>query len=257
MISRSTPPLSGEKQKLVRALRRGKERQRHALYLCEGLRLVTELVHHPQGVRFIYGIPSAIAILPELPSDIPLYALTDESDTLFLTENSQGIGAVVERRGIDNAEEFHALPGPLLVLDRIADPGNAGTIMRSADWFGLDGVGFLSGSVDPWNPKSVRASMGALLRLKPALSLSHEIFSMGRPVIALEADGDLALGACELPPDGLYVVGSEAHGIDPAIVPFLQGSLRIPGARGESLNAAMAATLLCYELRDREAIARS
>ena len=244
--------LSGEKRKLVRALQRRKGRAERRLYLSEGVRIIDDITLYPKQIRFVYGDPERLSgIAREVADKIPLYSVDD--DDLFLTENSQRIGAVVEKGQQVEVAELLENRGPVLLLDRLADPGNLGTILRSADWFGVRNVGLMRGSVDPWNPKSVRASMGALMRLNPAVDLRIEALESARPIFALDADGELQLGRDRLPGDGIYVIGSEAHGVDSALAECCSGRVSIPGVRGgESLNAAMAATLLCYELHRSE-----
>jgi TrmH family RNA methyltransferase len=139
--------------------------------------------------------------------------------------------------------------GPILFLDRIADPGNAGTIIRTAEWFGLAGVALSTGSVDLYNPKLVRATMGAIFRLPIVESVDPADLRLpGLPIVALDADADEYLGTVELPRHAVYVVGSEAHGLDVRIRSTSR-MLAIGGrGDGESLNAAVAAAVLCYEL---------
>ena len=237
-------PLSKEKQKLIRSLARRKERARRSLYLAEGYRLVEESVRTPESCRFLYGSQEQ---LQRLTTDLP--CLVCEDPEIFLTENAQGIGALLEIDRLSSPRAFFSLEGPLLLLDALSDPGNAGTILRAADWCGISGVGFMKGSVDPWNPKAVRASMGALLRTSVITDLGlDDIVQSGRSLYALDAGGTIEVGRDRLDPAGLYVVGNEAHGISRALRDAASGLVRIPGVRGESLNAAMAATILLHEL---------
>jgi TrmH family RNA methyltransferase len=147
------------------------------------------------------------------------------------------------------ASAIAAAGAPLLFLDRLADPGNAGTILRTAEWFGAAGVLFGEGSVDPYNPKVVRATMGAIFRLPIALGVSiAELRSLDLPLYALDAGGEEPLGRHPLPMHALYAVGSEAHGVDDELLPHAR-ILRIGGGgAAESLNAAIAASILLYEI---------
>lgn len=150
-------------------------------------------------------------------------------------------------------EEEDRLPGQrLLILDGVQDPGNVGTILRTADAFGADGVVLLPGCADPWAPKVVRATMGACFRL-PVLSsslegLTEQLEKEGIPLYATALrddtrdirDADLSRAA--------VVIGSEGRGVSAAVLEKCQATLKIPmRERCESLNAAMAAGIVLWE----------
>ncbi len=230
-------------------------RREHGLFLAEGLRLVNELASYPEQVEFVYALPESLPSIHETLQEGSVYLLENNDASLFATENPQGVGAVVRMREPLSVQSCAAMQKPILFLDALADPGNVGTIMRAADWFGIGAVLFGEGSVDPYNPKAVRASMGAAFRLplRECLS-SRDVLSLNRPVYALDAAGEslsgngMLSGNRVLPKNGVYVVGNEAHGVSD--VWHEHGTLiGIPGSgNGESLNAAMAATVLCWEL---------
>lgn len=148
-------------------------------------------------------------------------------------------------------------PGPLLVCVAVRDPGNLGAILRSADAAGCAGVVVCGESADPYNPKVVRASAGAVFRVPLAVA--------GDPAATLAALGErgirrlgtVARGgedylAAPLAPPVALVLGNEAAGLDPGLAEALDGAVTIPMAgRGESLNVAMAATVLCFEAARR------
>lgn len=224
-------------------------RAEHRLFLAEGMRLLTELVPLQHRVEFLYGTGDGLALADEGLRECEAFLIEGSDLELFTTEHPQGIGAVVRMEDEPTWEALGALESPILLLDGIADPGNAGTILRAAEWFGIGAVLFGNGSVDPYNPKTVRGSMGAGFRLPVRGNVSPgEILSLERPVYALDKGGELQLGTDPLERRAVYVVGNEAHGLSG----FWQGKaqrLAIPGqSAGESLNAAMAATVLCWEL---------
>lgn len=224
-------------------------RAEHRLFLVEGTRLVNELASVPDRVEFLYGTQEGLAAIDRTLLSREACLVDAESADLFTTEHPQGVGAVVRMAEERSWEEIASLDAPVLYLDGIADPGNAGTILRAADWFGIGAVLFGGGSVDPHNPKTVRASMGAILRVPVRSGVAPgDILSMNRPVFALDKGGELQLGRDPIDRRAVYVVGNEAHGVSG----FWTGKaerLSIPGAgAGESLNAAMAATIICWEL---------
>jgi TrmH family RNA methyltransferase len=147
--------------------------------------------------------------------------------------------------------------GPLLLLDAVSDPGNVGTILRSAEAAGAGGVVLGEGCVDLHSPKVVRASAGALFRLAVGESadlggLVGALKARGRPVYATAADGAALYTDVDLDAAAI-IFGSEAHGVVPRLLALADTTVAIPQEGGtESLNVAMAATVVCFEaLRQR------
>jgi TrmH family RNA methyltransferase len=152
-------------------------------------------------------------------------------------------------------------PGSLVVvLVDVRDPGNAGTVLRAADASGCQAVLFAADSVDPYNPKTVRASAGSLfhlplgVRTDPA-GLAAELAAAGyRTLATVVRDGDDYAGLDWSVPTALFL-GNESSGLDPALIRELSGTLAIPMAgRAESLNVGVACAVVCFEaLRQRRA----
>lgn len=147
--------------------------------------------------------------------------------------------------------------GPVLVLVGLADPGNAGTLVRVAEAADFGAVRFTAGSVDPWSPKSVRASAGSMLRVPvtcggEAEAVLAEVQATGRRTIGTRTADAPSYVDADLAGDVALVLGSEAHGLPTGLDAHLDGWVRIPMAgRVESLNVAMAGTLLCFEVARR------
>ncbi|MCY7298073.1 MAG: RNA methyltransferase, partial [Ilumatobacteraceae bacterium] len=135
----------------------------------------------------------------------------------------------------------------VMVAHRLADPGNAGTIIRSAEAAGAQAVVFTPGSVDPFNPKVVRATAGSLFRI-PVVSAELDVLkAAGLRVLATSSHHGTAYTEADLTGRVAVVVGNEAHGV-PGDAP-VDGWLTIPHAAAvESLNVAMAATVLAFEV---------
>lgn len=246
-------PLSIARAKLIRALASRKRRHAERLFVIEGARLVEEALAPGIDLQFVFGLHPQVAAAAHRRPDIPFH-VTEEID-LFQTESPQGIGAVVRMNPIVGLGDVVESVRPHIFLDAITDPGNAGTIVRSAEWFGVEPVLFGSGCVDPWNAKAARASMGAILRAEIRVDVGiEELLGSGRPIVALDGGGTVDLGdaAFSRSPIGegaIYVIGNEGKGVDRRILARADAIVRIPGSgRGESLNAAMAATLLLWEL---------
>jgi len=161
------------------------------------------------------------------------------------TESPQPVLAVVRIPSTSIAD----LSGASLVVvgDRIADPGNLGTILRSAEAAGVDGIVLITGSVDPFNPKVVRASAGALFHVPVVADVAlHELQALGLPLVGTSSHRGASYTDADLARPFALVMGSEAHGVDDQLP--IDEWVSIPHVgRAESLNVAMAATLVVFE----------
>jgi RNA methyltransferase, TrmH family len=263
------PPLGSGRRKLLLRLRSRKLREREGLVLVEGPRAVATALD--AGARFRFAVVSA-APAPESPHDPRHAALRDaladagvelaSLDPASLaaaadTETPQGILAVVEEPAW-TLEDIPAGGGLVLVLDRIQDPGNAGTLVRTAAAFGAAGVVSLDGTVDPWNPKAVRASAGASFSL-PVVRTAWADFDAWRRthrILLLMADASGTDVRTLPPPDPAtpaprraLLVGNEGQGPRAEARAATDIVVALPLAPGvESLNAAMAGSILLWAL---------
>jgi TrmH family RNA methyltransferase len=169
-------------------------------------------------------------------------------EQLSVVESSQGVLALL---GLESSTiaQILAGEGPVLVVDRLQDPGNVGAILRSAEAFGAAGVLLTPGSASLANPKTIRASAGSLFRVKAASAAATEIVDeaqrLGRPLYATVARDGVPLLDAELE-RAVIAIGSEAHGVSPDLL-GASTPLTIPTSRVESLNAAVAAAVVLYE----------
>lgn len=216
--------------------------------MIEGPTLVADAL--AAGVRLleVYAEPSASVprgVDPTLVEPGALAAVTD-------AVSSQGIAAVAPLPAT-------GLPGrgPVLVCVGVSDPGNAGTLVRSAEAAGFGAVRFTDGSVDPYAPKCVRSSAGSLFRISvsrggEASAVLDEVAASGRRRIGTRADAPTSLFDADVSGAVAVVVGGEAHGLPADVAGHVDEWVSIPMAgRTESLNVAMAGTLLCYEVLRR------
>lgn len=181
------------------------------------------------------------------------------------TVTPQEIAAIARRidPGLDAVVEA-AARGPLvLVLAGVGDPGNAGTLLRAAEAAGASAVLFCEGSVDPWNPKCVRASAGGLFHVPvtsggDVVAVIERLRAAGVASVATVARGGVPYDEADLTGPIAFVLGSEAHGLPSSVVSLVARPVTIPMAgRAESLNVAMAGSVLCFEaLRQRRAAER-
>jgi len=253
--------LQNDKVKYVRALQsRRRVRQRERRFVFEGVRLVEEAVRA--------GIPPAFAFYTEpveanerggrlLVSlrevNVPCYAVSEPvmaacSDT----ETPQGILAVLPMPNLPRPE----YPTLTLILNRVRDPGNLGTVLRTALAAGVEQVLLTPGTVDGSNPKVVRAAMGAHLRLPMAALRWEDIAeaAAGCGVWLATAGGETNYTAVDWTQPVALIVGGEATGAGERARALAQGRVSVPMAPGvESLNTAVAAAVLLFEvMRQRE-----
>ena len=246
--------LSKAKLRLFRSLRGKKHRHKEGLFLVEGEKLVREAIHSDfelEGcvLREDVWEDHFDSLTIDRPS-IPIWkAAPEEYSEMSTLETSEGIIAVVR---LPKRKTTALLPeGPGFILDSLQDPGNVGTILRVADWFGMPHVLYTSGTVDLWNPKTLRASMGAIFRVKTyKIERIEEFVSQFAERIWLADMEGLPLSGSNLKGTDYFLLGNEAQGISSNFKehPHLR-KVQIPGSGGgESLNVSVAAGILAYEL---------
>ncbi len=184
---------------------------------------------------------------------IPLHSVADRIfDQMTTTSRSQGVLALVRLPASDPTVVFG---GFTIALDGVQDPGNAGTIVRSAEAFGASGVVFLQGSAATTNPKTLRASAGSLFRVPFMDRVTPNEFlgfatDSGKTVCCAETRSGTPLDQADLSPNTTLVIGSETHGVGPDVA-AVANRIAIPTEGVDSLNAAVAASIILYELARR------
>jgi RNA methyltransferase, TrmH family len=255
------PALSIAQQQQLRRLHKKSERERERLCVLEGEHLCEELL------RAITQAPGTVHIRA-----IVVDASTDEVSVQQLSQQLYGLGYSVftatpqkfaaltdaaTPQGILAVIDFPERPfvqdAPVLVLDSVADPGNVGTIIRTAAWFGIPNVLLGEGCADRFHPKTLRATMGAVFRC--AVHSSQNLASTLRQDFAsyrlygASLQGAVALEEIDFSGNIGIVMGSEAHGISPEVLSTLAGTFSIQGFGAvESLNVAVAAGVVLYHV---------
>ena len=260
MPSNHRSMLSNNQLKFIRSLHQDKFRKVHRLFLAEGPKVVGELLQSEYRVKSILALEAWIGSNTKiLPGDAEVITVSQkELERLSTLKSPREVIAVVQMGEND-------LPAPdpqkefILVLDGISDPGNLGTIIRTADWFGFLRIICSPDCVDLHNPKVVQATMGSIARVQVHYKNLNDLFSgqpKGLPVYGALLEGK-NIHKEELKGHGFLVIGSESHGISAAVRPFITHPVSIPshskdqGIRAESLNASIATAILCAEFRRR------
>jgi len=238
----------------ARRLRRRRERDATGRFLAEGPQAVREALRAAR-VRELFVTEAAAAHYPDLAADgSPI--TEDGLAALAETVQPQGIVAVCEAVDVPLAGAFTNNPRLVAVLAGIRDPGNAGTVLRTADAAGAATVVFAGDAVDPYNGKCVRASAGSLfhvdvVRERAPAAVVAAARAAGLAVLAATGHGDADLealadaGALTAPTAWLF--GSEAHGLPEHLLAAADRTVRVPiHGRAESLNLAAAAAVCLY-----------
>jgi TrmH family RNA methyltransferase len=222
--------------------------------LAAGVVLDEAYVDAEAWAAAVPGSPLRTAVEAAAAAGTPVWSLgPGVLDKVADTVTPQGLVAVAPRRPAALPTVVAATPEPVLVLVELADPGNAGTLVRTAEAAGAAGVVFAGASTDPFGPTAVRAAAGSVLRLPVAEATdAAEVLAAlragGRRLVATVAAGGVAPEAVDLTGPVAVAVGSEAHGLPEAWVAAADHLLTVPLAAGvESLNAAVAGAVVLFE----------
>lgn len=250
--------LSKARQKLIASLVQKKQRDIHGLFLAEGPRMIHDLIQsglHPQFLVSTDQWTADAEISKKNPETIILTANEFKKISLLKTpQHVLGVFLKPENHFNNNAIKR----GLTLVLDGIQDPGNLGTIIRLADWFGIGNIVCSIDTVDVYNPKVVQASMGALVKVTvhytnlPAF-LNTYGKSCKNPVYGAFLEGE-SIYTQTLSQDSIIIMGNEGNGIRPDVEKFITNKITIPdfskaGKSAESLNVGVATAVICAEFR--------
>ena len=270
--------ISKNQIKYVRQLEQKKFRKAENLFIAEGHKVVGDLLAAGFRPKQIYATadwqsPVASVEVTQVTNDelqrLSLLQHPQQVLALFPIPDSSGEFAIRQHNnnGICNAKTSN-LKSPLgsaawqrqefsILLDNVQDPGNLGTIIRVADWFGIDTIFCSPGTVDAWNPKVVQATMGSIARVHIVYIEPDELFDAlpaDYPIYGTFLDGQ-NIYTQQLSSHGLIVMGNEGNGISDAVRARVTHKLLIPdfhqGDTADSLNVAIATAITCSEFRRR------
>lgn len=234
--------ISKNQQKLIRALGQKKQRKLHKQFLVQGEKNVVELLNSNLTAVHVFAVPEFIEQHSEQLSSIPVTETDEASLTKVstLTANNSVI-AIVEQP----AQTVLTSKGIQLVLDGVSDPGNLGTIIRLADWFGIKQLILSHDCADPYNPKTISATMGSFCRINAVnADLTEYLTETNLPVYGAYLGGE-NVHQTKFEEDLILVMGSESHGIRPHLESLITKKITIPSfGQAESLNVAMATGII-------------
>jgi TrmH family RNA methyltransferase len=237
------------KAKYIQSLGHKKQRDDEGLFIAEGPKLVAELIRSSkENVKDIYAVKEWIN-KNDLTGKIPVTEITEaELEKISQLKTANGVLAVVKK--FDSGEKINVKGKLSLVLDTIRDPGNLGTIIRIADWFGVEQVICSNDCADVYNPKVVQSTMGSIARVKIFYTELAEWMRMQKDIriyaTLLEGKDVTKMSAVK---EGLIIIGNESKGIHEEILAIANEKITIPRkGNAESLNAAVATGIILSHL---------
>lgn len=244
--------LSKAEIKRIRSLQQKKYRTQNRAFVAEGSKIVLELIHSKLHIEGLYAQPGWMAQHPELEGifhdDIHEVTAKEMGQISSLTTPQPVLVVLSIPVPEPNWEQLHTHLN--LYLDDLRDPGNLGTLIRLADWFGLPQIFCSPDTVDAYNPKVVQGSMGSIARIPVYYIHPEELFTKaaGANIYAAHMEGENIFTA-QAEPTGILAIGSESHGLSGAILQHASRLLTIPRkGEAESLNAALAAGILVAQM---------
>jgi len=251
--------LSKNKIKLIKSLDLKKNRSATGLFVAEGSKLVFDLLNSGMAVSEIFCTDLNFSELVKLTNNLKI-ELIDKEELARISFLKTAPDTVAVFKIPELVIEWKEIKDDLtLVLDTIQDPGNLGTIIRLADWYGIRNIVCSQESADLYNPKVVQSTMGALARVKVHYVVLPEFLNravaLNIPVYGTFLEGE-DLYKCDLTANGLIVMGNEGNGISDETAACISKRINIPSyppgaVTSESLNVAIATSVVCSEFRRR------
>jgi TrmH family RNA methyltransferase len=239
--------LSKNTVKFIKSLHQKKYRAEHQKFFVEGEKSVVEVINSNFVIDFLVATPDFIerhdVLLKKCSFEI-IQATKNQLESLGQYQSNDSALAVVKQKV---NEVFTPGQNELVVaLDDVRDPGNLGTIIRIADWYGIKKLLFSSQTADFYNPKVIQASMGSFTRIQFFYGdLPTVLSSWNLPVYGAFLDGENLHSLSKVEP-GVILMGNESKGISPEVEPFVSRKITIPAfGSAESLNVAIATAVLC------------
>jgi TrmH family RNA methyltransferase len=244
--------------KHIKSLLQKKNRELHGQFIVEGLKMVSEALVSGFSIDMLVFSETGVKLQQEFELyDRAVHTIVT-TDSVFKgisdTQTPQGVLAVVQQRKYDLMKAVGQEKSFLIILDGVKDPGNLGTIIRTVDAAGGDGVVLVNDCVDPYNPKAVRSTMGSIFRVPlfqgyDMVELIDKLDHFGYHTVTSHLEGSNVFDWQGGHAKTALVIGSESHGVSRHMTDAADSLVKIPMAGGaESLNASVAAGILIYEI---------
>ena len=232
---------------LVKSLQDKKQRQKYNQFVVEGEKSITELLKSPFTVLKLYAVSEFLTQYAQLLKNVSFEEVNDkELKQMSAHMAPQKAIAVVK---MPDESSIPSTVKLILALDEIQDPGNLGTIIRIADWYGIEHIVCSRGCTDVYNPKCINSTMGSFLRVKVHYQDIIQVAEQTKlPIMVAVLEGQ-NIHKGNLPKEGVLVIGNEGHGVHPTIIAKAKHKLSIPSYGGaESLNAAISTAIILDNL---------
>lgn len=242
--------LSKSQISFIKSLHQKKYRKESGIFIIEGIKSITEFINSSYQLNSIYYTAPYAALLPKNLANIKLFEVNNaELEKISTLQTPQGILALVHIPAKQEINLNSLKNSFSLVLDDIQDPGNFGTIIRTADWFGIKNVICSENTVEAYNPKTVQSTMGSLCRINVSYTnLSSFLSAVKLPVFGAFLDGN-NIYQTNWGKEGLILLGNEGHGINNILLEKVTTPVTIPRiGMAESLNVAVSAAIFCSEI---------
>jgi TrmH family RNA methyltransferase len=235
----------------IKSLHQKKIRKEQGLFIVEGLKSIQEFINSDYVVDSVYYTENLMPKLGNLSRNIKLHEISDAELSKITSLNSpQAIIALVRIPKQSNLNTKILNGSFLIALDGIQDPGNLGTIIRSADWFGINTIICSLDTAEAYNPKVVQASMGSLSRVNIIYTDLGKFLSLSSlPVYGAQLKGK-SIYETDFGQEGIILLGNEGNGISNELQSRISYPITIPRyGNAESLNVAISASIFCSEIR--------
>lgn len=243
--------LSKSQISFIKSLHQKKYRKESGIFIIEGIKSITEFINSSYQLHSLYYTTPYVSLLPKIDTNIKLFEVNNaELNKISTLQTPQGILALVYTPTQQSLNPKTLQNCFSLVLDDVQDPGNFGTIIRTADWFGIKNVICSPNTVEAYNPKTVQATMGSLCRVNVFYTdLNSFLSEVNIPVFGALLNGN-DIYATKWSNEGLILLGNEGHGIATNLQSKITVHVTIPRfGQAESLNVAVSAAIFCSELR--------
>ena len=239
--------------KIIQSLKQTKFRKENKMFVVEGNKLVSELLTSDFKVENILVTETWLEKFPEMAANLNSYEIVN-------TKQMEQMSSMVTPPGIiatAHTPSYNIMPEDaenefILALDGINDPGNLGTMIRTADWFGINKIVCSNDCADAWQAKTIQSTMGSIFRIQIMETDLREFLSnVNAPIYGALMEGENIFTKKIEKKNGVIIIGSESHGIRKDVLPLVTSPIHIPrgnGSQTESLNASVAAAIIIAEV---------